>query len=70
MSDTIAVTINGTRRHLATGATVHTMLEEVLGPGRAGIAVAVNGAVVPESLADRPLAAGDQIEILTAIRGG
>ncbi|GAB3221967.1 hypothetical protein GCM10027447_08320 [Glycomyces halotolerans] len=35
-----------------------------------GIAVAVNGEVVPRSEWDRPLDDGDAVEVLTATQGG
>lgn len=35
-----------------------------------GIAVALNGEVVPRSEWDRPLADGDAVEVLTATQGG
>ena len=39
--------------------------------GRSGVAVAVNGEVVPRSQwGDRRLAAGDHVEVLTAAQGG
>jgi sulfur carrier protein len=37
---------------------------------RRGIAVALNGEVVPRSEWDRPLADGDTVEVLTATQGG
>lgn len=37
---------------------------------RRGIAVAVNGEVVPRSEWDRPLTDGDAVEVLTATQGG
>ena len=35
-----------------------------------GTAVAVNGEVVPQAEWDRPLSAGDTVEVLTATPGG
>lgn len=35
-----------------------------------GVAVAVNGEVVPASGWQRPIAEGDQVDILTAVQGG
>jgi sulfur carrier protein len=37
---------------------------------RRGVAVALNGEVVPRSEWDRPLADGDAVEVLTATQGG
>jgi len=43
----------------------------VAAPARAGIAVAVNGEVVPRSAwSDHALRDGDRVEILTAAQGG
>ncbi|PZS16264.1 MAG: thiamine biosynthesis protein ThiS [Acidimicrobiales bacterium] len=42
-----------------------------LGRGRSGMAVAVNGEVVPRSRwPATELADGDQVEVLTAVQGG
>ncbi|HZE41398.1 MAG TPA: sulfur carrier protein ThiS [Stackebrandtia sp.] len=37
---------------------------------RRGIAVAVNGEVIPKAQWTRPLSEGDSVEILTATQGG
>ncbi|MDR2998929.1 MAG: sulfur carrier protein ThiS [Microbacterium sp.] len=53
-----------------TGHALHDDGSRVDG-GRLGVAVAVGGAVVPRSRwSARPLAAGDEIEIVTAVQGG
>lgn len=51
--------------------TLLDLLEETLGelPG-AGVAVAVDGDVVPRSDWDRELVEGQNIDILTAVQGG
>jgi len=42
-----------------------------MGLDRRGLAVAVNGEVVPRSTwAERPVGDGDQVEILTVAQGG
>lgn len=42
-----------------------------IAPGEKGVAVAVNGAVVPRAAwAETPLAAGDEIEIVRPFKGG
>lgn len=51
--------------------TTATTLGELLGPLPAGSAVAVNGEVVPRvDVADWPLHAGDEVEVVTAVAGG
>jgi sulfur carrier protein len=46
-------------------------LVERLAEARRGVAVAVNGTVVPRSTwAQVPLADGDRVEVLTAAQGG
>lgn len=68
----MTVVVNGQAREVSTGVTVNRLLE-ALGhdPTGAGIAVAVNGEVVPRgawpttALGDR-----DRIEVLGAAQGG
>ena len=66
------VFVNGTRREVAAG----TMLRDlVIAPGetqpRRGIAIAVDGAVVPRArLAETALSEGARVEIVTAVQGG
>lgn len=66
------VTINGVRTMLEDGASVTDAVGRVLAdPARRGIAVAVNGEVVPR--AEWPstgLSAGDRVEVLSAAQGG
>ena len=66
----MTVLVNGDGRDLADGATVADAVAAVTGQAR-GVAVAVNGEVVPR--ADWPrtrLRAGDRVEVLTASQGG
>jgi sulfur carrier protein len=66
----VFVEINGERRELADGATVPDALG-VLGLPRAGVAVAVDGEVVPKAQwAGTALAEGARVEVLTAVQGG
>lgn len=52
-------------------ATLAGLLEETLGQlPDAGVAVAVDGDVVPRSQWDTDLAEGQTIDILTAVQGG
>lgn len=64
------VWINGDRRELPLGAHVDDAIE-ALGVPRTGVAVAVDGAVVPRAdWATHPLAEGARVEVLTAVQGG
>ena len=66
----VTVTINGTERQVPDGATLVKVIEALDVPA-AGVAVAVNGAVVRR--ADWPttaLADGATVEVLTAVQGG
>lgn len=64
--------VNGEQQEV----TAETMLRDVIvGPGetepRRGIAVAVNGSVVPRArLAETALSEGARVEIVTAVQGG
>jgi sulfur carrier protein len=62
--------MNGDDRELTDGATVAEAVAAVTGQTR-GVAVAVNGEVVPRSRwAQAALSAGDRVEVLTAAQGG
>jgi sulfur carrier protein len=64
-----AVTLNGSRESLE-AATVAELLE-ACALNAAGIAVAVNGRVVPRAAwSTTPLAEGDTVEIVRAMQGG
>ncbi len=64
------VTVNGECRAMPGPITVADLVSEVTGQTR-GIAVAVNGDVVPRTVwTERALADGDAVEILTAVQGG
>jgi sulfur carrier protein len=66
----VFVEINGERRELADGATVPDALG-ALGLPRTGVAVAVDGEVVPKAQwAGTALAEGARVEVLTAVQGG
>ena len=67
----ISVRLNGTERPVA-AATVAALILELAIPGAPrGVAVAVNGAVVPRAnWPTRDLRAGDEIEIVRATQGG
>jgi sulfur carrier protein len=64
------VHVNGVARELTEAVTVQGLVAE-LTAARRGVAVAVNGEVVPRS--QWPVAAlraGDRVEVLTAAQGG
>ncbi|GAA0652736.1 sulfur carrier protein ThiS [Kutzneria viridogrisea] len=64
------VLVNGVERELPETATVGLVLDE-LGAPRTGVAVALDGEVVPRARWERtPLAAGCAVEVLTAVQGG
>ena len=66
----MVVWINGEQRELAPDAGVLDALG-VLGMPRTGVAVAVDGEVVPKARwAATALADGARVEILTAVQGG
>ena len=66
----VDIWINGQPHALGDGATVVDALAALGAPER-GVAVAVDGAVVPRGRwAATTLAAGAQVEVLTAVQGG
>jgi sulfur carrier protein len=66
----VQVWINGAPRELPCGARVLDALQ-ALGLPRTGVAVAMDGEVVPRaSWADTELTEGARVEVLTAVQGG
>jgi sulfur carrier protein len=68
----VNVVMNGHERSVREGATVADLVAE-LGhhSNRPGVAVALNGVVVPRhTWQARMLADGDRIEVLSAVQGG
>lgn len=62
--------VNGESRESADGATVAQLLQE-LGLDRQACAVEVNAELVPKSRhAERALAPGDRVEVVTLVGGG
>jgi sulfur carrier protein len=62
--------VNGTDRDVAGEPDVAALVTELTGERR-GVAVAVNGAVVPKSTwASVRLRDGDRVEVLSAAQGG
>lgn len=70
MTATVTVTVNDEVQALDGVATVDALVDQ-MGYERRGLAIAVNGEVVPRSTWGRHrLAEGDQVEILTIAQGG
>lgn len=72
MNQVIAPTVqvNGQARSLAPNTDLAALVEQ-LTTRTHGVAVAVNGAVVPRGLwARTPLNDGDAVEVVTAVQGG
>jgi len=70
MGAEMLVQLNGVVQALPPGATVVDAVGRAGAPER-GVAVAVNGVVVPRgSWSGTPLSAGDKLEVLTAAQGG
>lgn len=64
------VTVNGSGRTIDAGSTVERLVDAVT-EARRGVAVAVNGEVVPRSSwPAAQLTEGDRVEVLTAAQGG
>ena len=72
---TMHLYVNGESSQAEAGTTVadlvFALVEKARDGSSGGIAVAVNGAVVPRTAWDAtPLGPGDRVEILTAVQGG
>jgi sulfur carrier protein len=66
-----AVTLNGERLLLPDGATIRTAVRESGANGGRGVAVAVDGEVVPRGeWATVELREGQQVEVVRAVQGG
>ena len=68
----LRIVLNGESRELAAGATVEQAVAATGAPlPHTGLAVAVDGEVVPRGEWDRtPLAEGQRVEVLQAVQGG
>ena len=65
------IVLNGEPHELDDGATVADAVDASGAESRSGIAVAVDGEVVPRvGWSDRSLADGQQVEVLQAVQGG
>ena len=66
----IPIVVNGTARQIDDDASVDR-LAGLLAVPASGVAIAVNGEVVRRAdWPTTPLAAGDQVEVVTAVQGG
>ncbi|MFD6417458.1 sulfur carrier protein ThiS [Streptomyces sp. NPDC060194] len=64
------ITVNGESREIAAGTTLDTLVAGLTRAAR-GVAAAVNEDVVPRGQwPGTTLAAGDRVEVLTAVQGG
>lgn len=63
------VVVNGKRRTVPDGCTAAQLVEQMSVPAR-GVAVAVNGEVLPRTAWDSALAEDAAVEVLTAVQGG
>ena len=63
--------LNGAPREVPDGATVAQAIEELAPGPRRGIAVAVDGEVVPRAAWDEtPVRSGARLEVVQAVQGG
>ncbi|MGH3208901.1 MAG: sulfur carrier protein ThiS [Trebonia sp.] len=66
----MTLTVNGDPRVLAHGTTLADLVTQLV-PSAQGVAVAVNGEVVPRrAWPGTPLADGSAVEVVTAVQGG
>lgn len=71
MSDSSAIRVNGRTEPLRAPTLAALLAAKDVDPAARGIAVALNGAVVPRGeWAATPLRVGDTVEIVRALRGG
>ncbi|MHC5020554.1 MAG: sulfur carrier protein ThiS [Planctomycetota bacterium] len=64
------IRLNGEAKAIAAGTTVAALLES-LGLPRSGVAVEINTEVVPRAThAERVIAPGDTVEVVTFVGGG
>lgn len=70
ISVTVSISVNGERREIVPGTALDAVVRS-LAPSPSGVAAAVNETVVPRAQwATTALAAGDRVEVLTAVQGG
>ncbi len=65
------ITVNGETRSAPEPTTVAAVATALVGPNHDGIAIALNGTVLPRaSWAGQALRAGDRLEVVRALQGG
>jgi sulfur carrier protein len=65
------ITVNGVTRSVSEPTTVASLATALVGPVHDGIAVALNGTVLPPaSWAGQTVRAGDRLEVIRALQGG
>ena len=65
------VRVNGDEREVAPGTTVDAVVRTLAAEPDRGVAVAIDGEVVPRSAWERTvLADGQELEVLRAVQGG
>ncbi len=71
MADVQMIEVNGTSEPLAAATLEALLAEKAINTAQRGIAVALNGAVVPRAAwPATPLRPGDSVEIVRARQGG
>jgi sulfur carrier protein len=71
MSETVTIRVNGASETLAVTTVAALLDEKDIGADARGVAVALNGAVVPRAAwRDTRLSSGDAVEIVRARQGG
>ena len=67
-----AIIVNGEEHPLPGDGEISSLLTDLgVGPDRKGVAIAVNGELVPRQQWDNVrLAAGDQVELVRPVQGG
>jgi len=69
-AERISIVVNGEPREVAAGASVAELLAAI-GRDPRTVAVEVNGDILPRArYAERPLAAGDRVEVVHFVQGG
>lgn len=65
------IRVNGEAETLSAGTVIELLRAHGVDPEARGVAVAINGAVVPRAQwPETPLDAGDEVEIVKPFRGG
>ena len=71
MGQALEIRVNGRRAPVAAATIAELLAEQAVELGQRGIAVALNGSVVPRSAwGETALSPGDSVEIVRAMQGG